>query len=187
VCGFVRRPGGRVTFSVSPEKVTKERRPTRPRAPMKPATARGRYGGSLTGHPWPDSERARIVRAPLWAVSFAPSPRPRGTRKQKQRQKQDSSVHPNPLCRGEGRTDKPRARHAGGARDRADSIVRPGWPVDRTRSPAAHRPLCGRRGTEGVFSLVTFSCTSKRKSRAGQDGRQDAQGCESVFAPTFQD
>ncbi|HJT96727.1 MAG TPA: hypothetical protein VJ696_00285, partial [Rhodanobacteraceae bacterium] len=38
------------------------------------------------------------------------------------------------------------------------------------------------RGTEGVFSLVTFSCTSKRKSRAGQDGRQDPQGRESVIA-----
>ncbi|HVV97718.1 MAG TPA: hypothetical protein VHC92_11310, partial [Rhodanobacteraceae bacterium] len=41
------------------------------------------------------------------------------------------------------------------------------------------------RGTEGVFSLVTFSCTSKRKSRAGQDGRQDPQGRESVFASTL--
>ena len=163
VWGLVRRPGGRVTFSVSPEKVTKERRPTRPRSPMKPATARGRSGGSLTGHPWPDSERARLVRAPLRAFSFAPSPRPRGTREaraEKREAKKDLVVpaqagtqrlcscsalrSQTPLCRGEGRTEKPRAPHAGGARDRADSIVRPGMACRSNPSarsePAALRP-----------------------------------------------
>src|SRR5690242_14518631 len=63
------------------EKVTKENTPTRPRSPgVSPAPTRGRCGGSLTARPCADSERARIVRAPLWAFSYAASPRPRGTR-----------------------------------------------------------------------------------------------------------
>jgi hypothetical protein len=159
------------------------------RSPVKPATARGRCGGSLTGHPWPDSERARLVRAPLRAFSFAPSPRPRGTREPKKRSrstKKENQKQPArrpresgdpapwlllrsslsiPLCRGEGRTEKPRAPHAGGARDRADSIVRPGWPVDRTRPPVANRPLCGRRGTEGALSFATFSGRAEKVAR----------------------
>jgi len=35
---------------------------------------------SLTAHPCADSELARILRATLWAFSFAPSPRHRGAR-----------------------------------------------------------------------------------------------------------
>ncbi len=45
-----------------------------------PATTQGRSGGSLTVRPCTDSERARILRAPLRAFSCAPLPRPRGTR-----------------------------------------------------------------------------------------------------------
>src|SRR3954464_15648618 len=35
------------------EKVTKENTPSPPRSPPKPATTQARYGGLLTGHPWP--------------------------------------------------------------------------------------------------------------------------------------
>ena len=56
--------------------VTKRKAPSRPRSfgHRAQTTPRGRSGGSLTGHPWPDSERARIVRAPLRAFSCATSP-----------------------------------------------------------------------------------------------------------------
>jgi len=47
-----------------------------------PATARARCGGSLTGHPWPDSELAGILPATLRAFSFAHSPRHRGPREE---------------------------------------------------------------------------------------------------------
>ena len=46
---------------------------------LQPATPRGRYGGSLTAHPCADSERARLLRAPLRAFPSASSPRHRGT------------------------------------------------------------------------------------------------------------
>ena len=46
---------------------------------LQPATSRGRCGGSLTAHPCADSERARLLRAPLRAFPSASSPRHRGT------------------------------------------------------------------------------------------------------------
>jgi hypothetical protein len=65
------------------EKVTKENTPSRPRSPGScPATSRGRCGGSLTAHPCADSERARIVRAPLRAFSSRPRRGREGTREE---------------------------------------------------------------------------------------------------------
>ena len=67
------------------EKVTKEKGTlatavTRASCPRDYAS---RLRGSLTVRPCTDSERARILRAPLRAFSYAPLPRPRGTRGQK--------------------------------------------------------------------------------------------------------
>ena len=67
-----------------------------------------------------------------------------------------------PLGRGEDAEEKARR----GARTmRARSLSGHGWPVseppERPREVAGQEP--GDRGREGVFSLVTFSCTSKRK------------------------
>jgi hypothetical protein len=64
------------------EKVTKEKGTPEGAVGLWP-TARGRCGGSLTGHPWPDSELAGILPATLRAFSSATSPRPRGTPKSK--------------------------------------------------------------------------------------------------------
>ena len=88
LCFFTRHPWRASHFLLlAQEKVTKEKgtpegavgRRSRP-------TARVRSGGSLTGHPWPDSERARVLRAPLRAFSSAHSPRPRGPEDQEQSQ-----------------------------------------------------------------------------------------------------
>src|SRR3954470_15304954 len=74
------------------EKVTKENTPSRPRSPVKPATAQARYGGSLTGHPWPDSERVCILHTPLRAFSSTHLPRPRGTRKSKAKNEESQKL-----------------------------------------------------------------------------------------------
>ena len=84
-------------------------------------------------------------------AAFPPSPcRGReGTRKSRARQSlpQKHRIYPTrrfrfalgfPLSSGGGRTEKPRAPHAGGARDRADSDNRAGCPVGRTRPPVAN-------------------------------------------------
>src|SRR3954470_12060965 len=47
------------------EKVTKENTPSRPRSPVKPATAQARYGGLLTGHPWPAANARASCACPF--------------------------------------------------------------------------------------------------------------------------
>ncbi len=73
----------------------------------------------------------------------------------------------SPLSSGEGRTEKPRAPHAGGARDRADSAAGHGWPVSRTRSPAADRSLRERRGSEGAVFFGYFLLGKQKKVTGG--------------------
>ena len=58
-----------------------------------------------------------------------------------------------PLSSGEGRTDQPRAPHAGGARDRAE-----------TRPPFANRSLGERRGSEGAPFLWLLSFGQAKES-----------------------
>ena len=76
---FTRHPWRASHFLLlAQEKVTKEKGTPKGAVGLWP-TARGRYGGSLTGHPWPDSQLAGILPATLRAFSSASSPRPRGT------------------------------------------------------------------------------------------------------------
>ena len=70
-----------------------------------------------------------------------------------------------PLSRGEGRTEKPRAPHAGRARDRAHSGYAPG--MARNPNPAALREPLAQRGARlrGCVSLVTFFAQAKKVTR----------------------
>ena len=70
----------------------------------------------------------------------------------------------SPLSSGEGRTEKPRAPHAGGARDRADSAAGHGWPVSRTRSPAANRSLRRAARIRGCRFLWLLSFGQAKES-----------------------
>ena len=102
-----------------------------------PRDSASRLRGPLTAHPCAEIGRVRILRAPLRAVSSTCSPRPRGAREEPERGSPCRRSPTSPLSRlrerarvraalgsplrsGEGRTEKPRAPHAGGARDRAD-------------------------------------------------------------------
>ena len=70
-----------------------------------------------------------------------------------------------PLSRGEGRTVKPRAPHAGRARDRAHSGYAPG--MARNPNPAALRVPSpkARARLRGCVSLVTFFAQAKKVTR----------------------
>ena len=94
LCCFTRHPWRASHFlllaqeKVTKEKVTKEKGHPRGRGrPKSRPTARVRSGGSLTAHPCADSERARVLRAPLRAFSCAHSPRPRGPEGQRRKAK----------------------------------------------------------------------------------------------------
>src|SRR4051812_39214351 len=66
-----------------------------------------------------------------------------------------------PLGRGKCAKEKARQGHAQDARAFAAGH---GWPVSKPPQRACVvAGFTGDRGREGVFSLVTFSCTSKRK------------------------
>src|SRR6185312_4922091 len=106
--------------------------------------------------------RPRAVHA---AVSCACSPRPRGAREEQSAAvpAAEALLFGFPLRSGEGRTEKPRAPHAGGARDRADLAERPwraSWPNPSDRSEPSRSEGAEPRVP---FSLVTFFWASKRK------------------------
>src|SRR3954470_22202852 len=72
------------------EKVTKENTPSRPRSPVKPATAQARYGGLLTVHPCTAANAPASCRRPCGLFP------PRACRDREgpgsQRQKQSSVI-----------------------------------------------------------------------------------------------
>ena len=108
-----------------------------------PANSASRLRGPLTAHPCAEIGRARILRAPALRGFFlrllAAAEREPGKSRARQSLPQKHRIYATPryiresrfcfafalalrvpLSSGEGRTDKPRAPHAGGARDRAD-------------------------------------------------------------------
>ena len=169
--GFARLPGGRVTFFACPKKVTKEKAPSRTRSRGHPCPRdyASRLRGPLTAHPCAEIGRARILRAPACGARgfflrlLAAAEREPGKSRARQSLPQKHRIyptHPNtvipakagihllllfgsPLSRGEGRTDQPRAPHAGGARDRADFALRP-WMACGRNPCALREPLAPR-------------------------------------------
>ena len=154
-----------------------------------PADFASRLRGSPTVRPCTDVERARLVRAPLRAISSACSPRPRGAREEQSAavpaaEAPDICDTPHavipakagihllllfgfPLSSGEGRTEKPRAPHAGGARDRADSDNRP-WmacgPNPSARSEPSAQPRARIRGCLFLW-LLSFGQAKESNRR----------------------
>ena len=57
-----------------------------------------------------------------------------------------------------------------------------GWPVSRTRPPAANRPRSERRGAEGAVFFGYFLLGKQKKVTGRQDGGRNTHGCESVIA-----
>jgi hypothetical protein len=157
------------------EKVTKEKGTPEGAVGRRP-TARVRCGGSLTGHPWPDSERARIVRTPLRAFSSADSPRPRGPGRAKQSCFALLLIS-SPCDAAEGGRQGPKGRREGSRRFRCG----PGWPVSGTRPPAANPRQRARH--PGALSLGYFSLGKQREvTRSPWMAREKTQGRESVLA-----
>jgi len=189
LCFFARHPWRASHFLLlAQEKVTKEKGTPAGAVGRRP-TARGRYGGSLTGHPWPDSELAGLLPATLRAFSSASSPRPRGTPEIKSRRAKAHPIKaipkrfPSPACGGRCRRRKgalliwapcgaakggrkgPKGRREGSRRFRC----RPGWPVSGTRPPVANPQRSCGRPTRGAPSLWLLSLGQARESdpRAG--------------------
>ena len=175
-----------------------------------PATSRGRCGGSLTGHPWPDSERARIVRAPLTgfflrALAAAerepgrsrarPSWPQKPKRSETAKARNPTLVIPakagihlpvalafdvGPCGAAKGGRIRPAPR-AGRREGSRRFCRRPGWPVGKT--PAARsEPARSAGASPGCPSLGYFSWASKRSDPAARMAGGITQGRESVFA-----
>src|SRR6202007_1889468 len=118
----------------SPKKSNQRKGHPRGRGPQAstPADCASRLRGSPTVRPCTDVELAGIL--PAIAVATCPPPARRGREgpgKSKARQSLPQKRFV-PLRSGEGRTDQPRAPHAGGARDRADSAAGHGWGAKKT-------------------------------------------------------
>ena len=166
-----------------------------------PATARGRSGGSLTAHPCADSERARIVRAPLWAFSSAPSPRPRGNPERAKRGRPgrrsrgmtSESLRARrpvkartqrlllltwvPLCRGEGRTHQVRA--CAGRREGSRRFCRSPWMDCRQNPGCPQRILREAKGAvPRVCSLWLLSLAQALRRRSGANGEAGPEGAQ---------
>jgi len=127
-----------------------------------------------------DRTRAHPARARCAAISCACSPRPRGDPEEQSAAVpaaeasdiSDTSAFAlcsSPLSSGGGWTEKPRAPHAGGARDRADSDNRAGCPVGRTRPPVANPRRRRGRESEGAFFFGYF-LLGKQEKVTGRHG-----------------
>ena len=154
------------------EKVTKENTPSRPRSRGHPCPrdSASRLRGPLTAHPCAEIGRTRILRVPacrargyflrlLAAAEREPGKsRARQSLLQKHRIYATSDISDtsvsfffpsfallfgSPLSSGGGRTDQPRAPHAGGARDRADSDNGP-WMARGPNPSTRSEPLAPR-------------------------------------------
>src|SRR6476646_10540078 len=148
------------------KKVTKEKGTLAAAVCRHPCRQTSRAGSGVRSRhvPVPRSDarascaRPRAVHA---AVSSTCSPRPRGTREEQSAAvpaAEASVSHISgasafrfrvPLSSGEGRTDQPRAPHAGGARDRADFDNRPWLACGRNpsaRSEPSAQPRARIRG-----------------------------------------
>jgi hypothetical protein len=167
------------------KKVTKEKAPSRSRFAGHPCPANyARTRRASPGaHPCAEVELAGIL--PAIAVATFPPPARRG--REGTREEQSAAVPAadapdiydigyirhvgffallfgSPLSSGEGRTEKPRAPHAGGARDRADFDNRPWMACGRNPSARSEPSPLGEGANPRVpFSLVTFFWASKRK------------------------
>ena len=187
----LRPPSWRTSYFslLAQREVTKRKAPSRPRSRGHPCPRdfASRLRGSLTVRPCTDSERARFLRAPLRAFP-APARRGREGPGSKRRARQSLPqkrlvlvlllLGPSVTRR---RADGQGPRYARvGAMDRAHSAAGQDVLSAEPRPPVAHPALCAGRGTEGVFSLVTFSCTStapqeRRERRSRPEGRR--AGC----------
>ena len=171
MCGLSAIPGGQSLSLACPrESNQREGHPRgRGRRASCPATPQAGCGGSLTVRPCTGSERARILRAPLRAFSFAPLPRPRGTR-----EKQSAAVPaaeaalllilgPSVTRRradGQGpRTARVRAT------DRAHSAAGQDALSAEPRPPVAHRRFSAGAAPR-VCSLWLLSLAQARESNA---------------------
>ncbi len=176
-----------LSFACPKESNQRKRHPRGPRSRGHPCPRdyASRLRGPLTAHPCAEIGRARILRAPACGARgyflrlLAAAEREPGKSRARQSlpQKQACRIYAMshisvlplfafgfPLSSGGGWTDQPRAPHAGGARDRADSDNRP-WmacgPNPSARSEPSPKARARIRGCR--FSLVTFFWASKRK------------------------
>ena len=192
MCFSARHPWRACHFLLlAQEKVTKEKGTLAAAVAGHPARRlkRGRSGGSLTARPCADSERARIVRAPLTGFFLRSSPRPRGNPGRAKRgrpgrrssgketnetlSRASSRRRPGPstflflltwvpLWRGGGRTERPALR--AGEREGSRSFrCRAGMPCQRNPGRPQRTVAQRRRDTEGAFLLVTSLWASKEK------------------------
>ena len=144
VCGMSAIPGGQSLSLACPrESNQREGHPRdRGRRASCPATPQGRYGGSLTVRPCTDSERARILRAPLTGFflrALAAAERDPGAKEERgspcRRSGLCCALALGSLCdAAKGGGSGPRTAR-GGARDRAAFAAVHGWTVGKT--PAA--------------------------------------------------
>ena len=183
---FTRHPWRASHFLLlAQEKVTKEKGTPAGAVGRRP-TARGRYGGSLTGHPWPVSELAGLLPATLRAFSSASSPRPRGTPKSQSRWAKAHPIKafPSPACGGRCRRRKgallilapcgaakggrkgPKGRREGSRRFRCGT----GCAVSGTRPPVANPQRSCGRPTRGALLFGYFLLGKQEKVTR-------AQGC----------
>ncbi len=171
---------GRRFLSFACPKESNQRKDTLASAVTRASCARdyaSRLRGSPGAHPCALVERARILRAPFglflrllaaaergpggararqslpqkrFEPSWPSTTHPLSRSRERARVRAGSWVPSEPRRRANGKAAQSRGRRDGSRRFR---LTGHGWPVGRTRSPAANRSLRERRGSEGAVSL----------------------------------
>jgi hypothetical protein len=153
-----------------------------------PANSASRLRGPLTAHPCAEIGRARILRAPacgarwLFLHLLAAAERGPGRAKRGSPCRRSGPSHicdvaymrcllflalGSPLSSGGGRTEQPRAPHAGARGIAPISTTGHGWPVGETRPPVANRSLRERRESEGAVFFGYFLLGKQMKVTGG--------------------
>ena len=172
LCGSVRHPGGRVTFSACPEKVTKERHPGG--TPALRAGSLRAAGVPLTAHPVPQRNERDPSRSParcagLIRPSFAAPHGPTSKAKPKQSDEQRRWVPPFAGTTGRGATS-PLSR----LRDRVR--VRARW-----LTVSLNVSFCGQDGRALLFpGSLSAAARTRRTKPAGARARCARVRCQAM-------
>ena len=134
-----------------------------------PANFASRLRGLLTVRPCTAANSPASCGRPRAEHAAIPAPARRGREGPGKSRARQSLPQKRfvPLRSGEGRTDQPRAPHAGGARDRADSDDRPGmacWPNPFARSEPSPKARARIRGCRFLW-LLSFGQAKESNRR----------------------